>query len=256
MILVTGGTGYIGSHTVIELLAAGYPVVVADDLSNSKRSALARIAAICGRMPEFVQSDLRDRAAVDALFTRYPVAAVIHFAGKKSVGESVARPAWYYDHNVGGTAILLEAMRAHAVRTLVFSSSATVYGDPATVPILEDFPLSATNPYGRSKLMIEEMLSDVMLSEPGWRIARLRYFNPVGAHASGLLGEDPSGTPNNLMPFVTQVAVGRLARLPVFGSDYPSLPYERIFREWAELGYKDDVMEGIFHGNAERVLGL
>jgi UDP-glucose 4-epimerase len=223
MILVTGGTGYIGSHTVIELLAAGYSVVVVDDLSNSKRSALARIATLCGRAPEFVEADVRDRAAMHAVFAGHSIEAVIHFAGKKSVGESVARPAWYYDHNVGGTAILLEAMRAHAVRTLVFSSSATVYGDPATVPIREDFPLSATNPYGRSKLMIEDMLADVMVSEPGWRIARLRYFNPVGAHASGLLGEDPAGMPNNLMPFVTQVAVGRRARLSVFGSDYPTI---------------------------------
>lgn len=222
MILVTGGTGYIGSHTVVELLNAGRPVVILDDLSNSKRSALQRIATITGQTPVFEQVDLRDRAAVAAVFARHPIEAVIHFAGKKAVGESVARPAWYYDHNVGGSAILLEAMREAGVRTLVFSSSATVYGDPASVPIREDFPLGATNPYGHSKLMIEQMLADLDRSEPGWRIARLRYFNPVGAHASGMIGEDPAGVPNNLMPFVAQVAVGRRAKLSVFGSDYPT----------------------------------
>ena len=222
MILVTGGTGYIGSHTVIELLNAGYEVVIADDLSNSKRSVLARLQTLCGRVPPFERVDLRDRDAVESLFAQYPITAVIHFAGKKAVGESVAQPAWYYDHNVGGTAILLQAMRAHAVRTLVFSSSATVYGNPASVPIREDAPLGATNPYGHSKLMIEQVLADVHASEPGWNIARLRYFNPVGAHESGLIGEDPAGPPNNLMPFVAQVAVGRRARLSVFGSDYPT----------------------------------
>ena len=222
MILVTGGTGYIGAHTVVELLRDGQPVLILDDLSNSRRGVLARIAQITGCNPLFVQADLRDRAALARVFAEHPVTAVIHFAGKKAVGESVQRPAWYYDNNVGGTAILLEAMRAAGVRRLVFSSSATVYGNPHAVPIREDFPLQATNPYGRSKLMVEEMLADVDASEPGWRIARLRYFNPVGADASGLIGEDPNGIPNNLMPFVAQVAVGRQAQVAVFGNDYPT----------------------------------
>jgi UDP-glucose 4-epimerase len=222
MILVTGGTGYIGSHTVVELLASGAKVVIVDDLSNSKRSALDRIARICGQQPVFRQVDVRDRAALAAVFAEFPIRAVIHFAGKKAVGESILRPAWYYDHNVGGSAILLDVMRAAGVRNLVFSSSATVYGDPDTVPIREDAALRTTNPYGRSKLMIEDILADVTASEPGWRIARLRYFNPVGAHESGLIGEDPSGVPNNLMPFIAQVAVGRRERLAVFGSDYPT----------------------------------
>ncbi len=220
MILVTGGTGYIGSHTVVELLRNGQQVLIVDDLSNSKRSVLERITRITGASPGFVQADLRDRSALTQVFARYPVTAVIHFAGKKAVGESVQRPGWYYDNNVGGTVILLEVMRDAGVRQLVFSSSATVYGDPHAVPIREDFPLQVTNPYGRSKLMIEEMLADVEASEPGWRIARLRYFNPVGADASGLIGEDPNGIPNNLMPFVAQVAVGRRSHVAVFGQDY------------------------------------
>jgi UDP-glucose 4-epimerase len=222
MILVTGGTGYIGSHTVVELLAAGLPVMVIDDLSNSKRSALARIGAISGQFPLFREVDVRDRRALTQLFRDHPIRAVIHFAGKKAVGESVARPAWYYDHNVGGTAILLDVMREAGVRTFVFSSSATVYGDPQSVPIAEDAPLRPTNPYGQSKAMIEKMLEDVAASEAGWHIARLRYFNPVGAHASGQLGEDPRGAPNNLMPFVAQVAVGRRDSLKIFGADYPT----------------------------------
>ncbi|MDE3011906.1 MAG: UDP-glucose 4-epimerase GalE [Pseudomonadota bacterium] len=222
MILVTGGTGYIGSHTVIELLAAGRQVVILDDLSNSKRSALDRVATISGRLPAFERADLRDRAAVRSVFERHAISAVIHFAGKKAVGESVLRPGWYYDHNVGGTAILIEAMLAAQVRTLVFSSSATVYGDPASVPIREDFPLSATNAYGRSKLMIEQILGDVARSDASWRIANLRYFNPVGAHPSGLVGEDPAGIPNNLVPFVAQVAVGRRPLLSVYGNDWPT----------------------------------
>ena len=222
MILVTGGTGYIGSHTVVALLDAGHPVVVVDDLSNSKPSVLDRIQHICGRAPEFRQVDVRDRAALEAVFSDYAIESVIHFAGKKAVGESVARPAWYYEHNVGGSAILLDVMRAAGVRRLVFSSSATVYGNPRGVPIAEDAQLCATNPYGRSKLMVEEMLADVAASEPGWRIARLRYFTPVGAHVSGLIGEDPAGSPNNLMPYIAQVAVGRRERLSVFGGDYPT----------------------------------
>ena len=223
MILVTGGTGYIGSHTVIELMQAGYQVLIVDDLSNSKQAVLARIEAVTGTPPAFVQLDVRDRAALNTVFEQHSIDAVIHFAGKKAVGESVARPGLYFDHNVGGTAVLLEAMRQAGVGTLVFSSSATVYGDPDTVPILESAPLRTSNPYGRSKLMIEQMLDDVAAAEPDWRIARLRYFNPVGAHISGLLGEDPSGVPNNLMPFITQVAVGRRAHLSVFGSDYPTV---------------------------------
>lgn len=222
MILVTGGTGYIGSHTVLALLRAGQSVVVVDDLSNSKRSVLDRLQQISGVAVPFVQADLRDRAAVAGVLQRYPVQAVIHFAGKKAVGESVQRPAWYYDHNVGATAILVQAMAEAGVHTLVFSSSATVYGNPHTVPIREDFPLGATNPYGRSKLMVEELLADVQATSADWQIARLRYFNPVGADASGLIGEDPNGIPNNLMPFVSQVAVGRRPMLTVFGGDYPT----------------------------------
>lgn len=222
MILVTGGTGYIGSHTVVELIKAGHELLVYDNLSNSSPKVLDRIEAITGHRPNFVEADIRDAAALGTVFAQYPISAVIHFAGLKAVGESVEQPLRYYDNNVLGSIRLFEAMDAANVRTLVFSSSATVYGDPATVPIREDFPLSATNPYGRSKLHIEEMLRDIARANSDWRIALLRYFNPVGAHPSGLIGESPRGVPNNLMPYVAQVAVGKRQKLSVFGNDYPT----------------------------------
>lgn len=221
-VLVTGGAGYIGSHTCVELLQAGHEVVVIDNLCNSKPEALRRVAEIAGRAPGFVEADLRDRAAVDALLQAQPFDAVIHFAGLKAVGESTEIPLQYYENNIGGTLSLCQAMAAAGVFRIVFSSSATVYGDPASVPIREDFPTSATNPYGRSKLFIEEILRDLYASDPRWSIALLRYFNPVGAHPSGRIGEDPNGIPNNLMPYVSQVAVGKLPRLRVFGDDYPT----------------------------------
>ncbi|MCB1836085.1 MAG: UDP-glucose 4-epimerase GalE [Alcanivoracaceae bacterium] len=221
-ILVTGGAGYIGSHMVLVLLEAGYQVVVLDNLSNSKRVALQRVEQITGKQATFVLGDIRDRDTLDSLFARYSFAAVMHFAGLKSVGESVQQPLSYYDCNVVGTLRLLEAMQDAGVRQLVFSSSATVYGDPASVPIREDFPLSATNPYGASKLHIEHMLTDLQRADPRWAIALLRYFNPAGAHESGLIGEDPNGIPNNLMPFIAQVAVGKREQLSVFGGDYPT----------------------------------
>lgn len=222
MILVTGGAGYIGSHTVVALLQAGHELVIFDNLSNSSIRVLERIERIAGVRPAFVEGDIRDAGAMAAVFKAWPITAVIHFAGLKSVGESVAQPMRYYDNNLVGTLRLCEAMAEAGVRNLVFSSSATVYGDPHAVPIREDFPLQATNPYGRTKLQIEEMLRDFAASDPAWRIALLRYFNPVGAHASGLIGEDPRGIPNNLMPFVTQVAIGRRPELSVFGNDYPT----------------------------------
>lgn len=222
MILVTGGAGYIGSHTVVELMLAGFEIVIVDNFCNSKLTVLERIERIVGRRPGFVEADVRDREAMRALFADYHFDAVIHFAGLKAVGESVAQPLRYYDNNIHGSLVLFEAMAEAGVKTLVFSSSATVYGDPHAVPISEDFPLSATNPYGRSKLMIEEILKDVVRSDAAWRIALLRYFNPVGAHQSGLIGEDPNGIPNNLMPYIAKVAAGDLAELAVFGSDYPT----------------------------------
>lgn len=222
MILVTGGTGYIGSHTVVELLAAGKDVLILDNYANSSPKVLERIAKICGRAPAFREGDIRDVDGLRALFAAHRIEAVIHFAGLKAVGESVEQPLTYYDNNVNGTLCLLQAMRQAGVRRLVFSSSATVYGDPHRVPIREDFPLQATNPYGRSKLMVEEMLRDLQRAEADWQIAILRYFNPVGAHPSGLIGENPNGIPNNLMPFVAQVAVGKRAQLSVFGNDYPT----------------------------------
>ena len=221
-VLVTGGAGYIGSHTCVELLNAGHEVIVVDNLCNSKISVLDRVKQIAGRSVSFYDLDVRDKAALSAVFGAHKIDAVIHFAGLKSVGESVAMPLQYYDNNVYGTLVLAQVMAEHNVRNLVFSSSATVYGDPASVPIREDFPLSATNPYGRSKLIVEEMLRDLPIAEPDWHIALLRYFNPVGAHSSGLIGEDPNGIPNNLMPYVAQVAAGKLARLSVFGGDYPT----------------------------------
>jgi UDP-glucose 4-epimerase len=221
-ILVTGGAGYIGSHTCLELLNAGYEVVVVDNLSNSKEESLRRVQELAGKSLEFHKVDLLDKFALQAVFQRHNFASVIHFAGLKAVGESVSVPLRYYQNNVAGTLVLCEVMAAHGVKDLVFSSSCTVYGQPRRVPITEDFPLSATNPYGRSKLMIEEILRDLYVADPAWNIALLRYFNPVGAHPSGRIGEDPRGTPNNLLPYIAQVAVGRLERLSVFGGDYPT----------------------------------
>jgi UDP-glucose 4-epimerase len=222
-ILVTGGAGYIGSHTCVELLREGHQVVIVDDLSNSDASVPERVRDIAPGELTFVQADVRDRAALRKVFAAHAIDAVIHFAGLKAVGESVAQPLRYYDVNVHGSVTLCETMAEFGVTQLIFSSSATVYGDPATVPIVEDFPLRTTNPYGRSKLMIEDILRDLVLAQPSWRIALLRYFNPVGAHESGLIGENPRGVPNNLMPFIAQVAEGRRARLAVFGNDYPTV---------------------------------
>jgi UDP-glucose 4-epimerase len=221
-VLVTGGAGYIGSHTCVELMAAGLTPVIVDNLVNSKREAVRRIARIAGREPVFVEADVRDAAALDRVFASHPIDAVVHFAGLKAVGESVAQPLRYYDNNVHGTLVLVGAMQRAGVRRMVFSSSATVYGDPHALPIDEDFPIQTTNPYGASKAMIERVLTDVVRSEPGWRVALLRYFNPVGAHESGLIGEDPAGIPNNLMPYVAQVAAGKLERVTVHGDDYPT----------------------------------
>ena len=220
--LVTGGAGYIGAHTTLALLQAGHAVVVLDNLSNSSAESLRRVERIAGRAPVFVQGDVRDRALVEQLLRQHGVGAVLHFAGLKAVGESVSLPMAYYDHNVAGSLALCQAMAAAGVWRLVFSSSATVYGDPATVPIHEDMPTGPTNPYGRTKWLVEHLLRDVAASDARWAIAALRYFNPVGAHESGLIGEDPRGTPNNLLPYVAQVAVGRRAELAVFGDDYPT----------------------------------
>ena len=221
-ILVTGGAGYIGSHTCLELLQAGHEVVVVDNLSNSKEESLKRIQEISGKSLEFHRVDLLDREALDRVFADADIDAVIHFAGLKAVGESVKIPLSYYHNNITGTLILCELMGKYGVKNLVFSSSATVYGDPATVPITEDFPLGSTNPYGRTKLMIEEILRDWQASDSSLNIALLRYFNPIGAHKSGRIGEDPNGIPNNLIPFISQVAVGKLPQLRVFGNDYPT----------------------------------
>ncbi|MPW37912.1 UDP-glucose 4-epimerase GalE [Vibrio sp. B1Z05] len=221
-VLVTGGMGYIGSHTCIQLLEAGFTPVIFDNLYNSKASVNQRIRLVTGQTVEFVEGDIRDKALLVKTLKQYDIDAVIHFAGLKAVGESVAKPLEYYDNNVNGTLVLVDAMRDAGVNRLVFSSSATVYGDPHTVPITEDFPTSATNPYGRSKLMVEECLTDFQQANPEWSITLLRYFNPVGSHPSGQLGEDPQGIPNNLMPFVSQVAVGRREYLSVFGDDYPT----------------------------------
>jgi UDP-glucose 4-epimerase len=222
-VLVTGGAGYIGTHTCVELLAAGHDVVVVDNLSNSKLEALRRVEEIAGRkLLAFHQTDVRDRVAMRKVFSAHQIDAVIHFAALKAVGESVAKPLMYYDNNIAGTVALAEVMAEAGVKTLVFSSSATVYGDPASVPIREDFPTGPTNPYGRTKWMMEFVLSDLAAADQSWRVALLRYFNPVGAHPSGRIGEDPNGIPNNLMPFVAQVAVGKRARLSVFGGDYPT----------------------------------
>lgn len=222
VMLVTGGSGYIGSHTVVQLLNKGHDVVIFDNLSNSRPEVLNRIEAICGKRPIFIEGDIRDKDSLKAVFSDHSIHSVIHFAGLKAVGESVQKPLYYYQNNVEGSLNLFEAMAEAGCYKIVFSSSATVYGDPISVPIDEGFPLSATNPYGQSKLMIENILRDLSISNDQWQIALLRYFNPVGAHESGLIGEDPAGIPNNLMPFVAQVAVGKRDRLSVFGGDYPT----------------------------------
>ena len=219
-ILVTGGAGYIGSHTCVQLLEAGFGVVVMDNLSNSSKKSLERVKELTGKEVKFYETDILDRPGLDKIFNENNIDAVIHFAGLKAVGESVAIPLKYYENNIAGTVTLCQAMSDHGVKKMVFSSSATVYGDPHTVPIQEDFPTSATNPYGRTKLMIEEILKDIYVSDKEWDIAILRYFNPVGAHKSGLMGEDPNGIPNNLMPYISQVAIGKLPQLSVFGNDY------------------------------------
>lgn len=221
-VLVTGGAGYIGSHTCLELLMDGHDVVVIDNLSNSNTIVFDRIERICGRRPVFYREDVCNNKKVAEILAAHRIEAVIHFAGLKSVGESVAQPLQYYINNVTGSLALLSAMQETGVSSLVFSSSATVYGNPESFPIHEDFPLSATNPYGRSKLMVEEILRDLIVADDSWHIALLRYFNPVGAHESGLIGEDPAGIPNNLMPYISQVAVGRRTELQIFGGDYPT----------------------------------
>lgn len=221
-ILVTGGAGYIGSHTCVELLNAGYEIVVLDNFINSKQESLKRVEEISGRPLKLYQADLLNQADVEKIFQENEIEAVIHFAGLKAVGESVIDPLRYYHNNITGTLVLCEAMKRHGVKTLVFSSSATVYGMPEQVPISEGAPLAALNPYGRTKLMIEEILQDLYLSDNSWSIALLRYFNPIGAHESGRIGEDPAGIPNNLLPFITQVAVGKRKELQVFGNGYPT----------------------------------
>jgi len=224
-ILVTGGAGYIGSHTCVELLNGGHQVTVVDNLSNSSRESLNRVEELTGKKITFFEVDLLDRPSLSGVFANRhgeKIDAVIHFAGKKAVGESVEKPLLYYQNNITGTVNLCESMAAYGVKNIIFSSSATVYGDPATVPITEDFPLSCTNPYGRTKLMVEEILRDAHVADKEWNVCLLRYFNPVGAHQSGRMGEDPDGIPNNLVPYIAQVAVGKLAQLSVFGNDYPT----------------------------------
>lgn len=221
-ILVTGGTGYIGSHTCVALARDGHAITILDNLCNSSATVVDRLATITGKRPVFFQGDIRDSAMLDSLLATHRIGAVMHFAGLKSVGESISQPLKYFEYNVAGTIQLLAAMARAAVKTLVFSSSATVYGDPGTVPINEDFPRVALNPYGRSKLLIEDMLADLKRADPRWRIARLRYFNPVGAHEAGLIGEDPRGVPANLMPYVAQVAYGKREYLNIWGDDYPT----------------------------------
>ncbi len=219
-ILITGGAGYIGTHTMVELLNAGRELVVVDNFCNSKPCSLERVKQITGKDFKFYEVDLLDREALDKVFAQNEIHSCIHFAGLKAVGESVAKPLWYYNNNITGTLILLETMQKYGAKRIVFSSSATVYGKPASVPITEDFPLSSTNPYGETKLMIERILKDLYVSDPEWSISVLRYFNPIGAHKSGLIGEDPQGIPNNLLPYVAQVATGKRECLSVFGNDY------------------------------------
>jgi UDP-glucose 4-epimerase len=222
VVLLTGAAGFIGSHTCVEVIAAGWTPIIVDNLINSSRVVIDRLERITGVRPGFVEADIRDRDALDAVFRAYKIDAVVHFAGLKAVAESMADPLRYYENNVGGTLVLVDAMRRHRVKRMVFSSSATVYGMADEMPLTEDAPLGPINPYGRTKLMIEELLRDVARADPEWRVMLLRYFNPVGAHASGLIGEDPGGVPNNLMPFVAQVAIGRQPRLRIFGNDYPT----------------------------------
>jgi len=219
-ILVTGGAGYIGSHTCVELIRAGFKVVVVDNLYNSSIESLRRVEKLVNRKIPFHKVDIRDKSALTEVFERYSIDGVIHFAGLKAVGDSLVNPIEYYDNNVGGTFILTEVMRKFDCKTFVFSSSATVYGDPQTLPIKEDFPLIASNPYGRSKLIIEEFFRDIFTSDDSWHIALLRYFNPIGAHKSGLIGEDPNDAPNNLLPYISKVAIGKLEKLSIFGGDY------------------------------------
>ncbi len=219
-ILVTGGAGYIGSHTLVELLGSGYEVLVVDSLVNSSRESIKRVEKITGKQVPLIQADLRDEQAMRLLFAKRPFDAVIHFAALKAVGESVAKPLEYYDNNIGGTFTLLKAMNETRVKRIVFSSSATVYGDPEMVPLVESARTGPTNPYGHTKLMIEQILNDLAASDPAWAVANLRYFNPVGAHVSGTIGEDPKGIPNNLMPYIAQVAIGRREKLAVHGGDW------------------------------------
>lgn len=222
-ILVTGGAGYIGSHTVIELQNAGYDVVVMDNLSNSSEVALERVQEITGKPLTFYKADILDREATEEIFSKEKIEAVIHFAGLKAVGESVQKPWEYYNNNITGTLILLDVMRKHNVKNIIFSSSATVYGEPEEVPVTEETPKgSCTNPYGWTKSMLEQILTDIQKADPSWNVILLRYFNPIGAHKSGKIGENPNGIPNNLMPYITQVAVGKLPKLGVFGNDYPT----------------------------------
>lgn len=222
-ILITGGAGYIGSHTTLALLEAGYEAVILDNFSNSSKESLRRVAQICGKTPLLIDGDVRDRVLLNNIFSVHNISAVLHFAGLKAVGESVHKPLDYYDNNVNGSLILFQAMADAGITQLVFSSSATVYGDPDYMPIREDTPTKApSSPYGRSKLMVEEMLKDLSASNPRWSIAVLRYFNPIGAHSSGLIGEDPNGVPNNLLPYMSQVAIGNLDQLSIFGGDYPT----------------------------------
>lgn len=222
MILLTGGAGFIGAHACVELIEAGFEVLVFDNFSNSSEIALKRIEKITGRSILYMKGDVRSRVDLISVFSRYSISAVLHFAGLKSVAESIESPLSYFENNLYGTLLLCEVMATYGCKKLVFSSSATVYGDPEQVPIFEHYPLSATNPYGRSKLMVEEILSDLYNSDKSWSIVILRYFNPIGAHASGLIGEDPSGDPNNLMPFITQVAVAKRSKLKIYGDDYPT----------------------------------
>jgi UDP-glucose 4-epimerase len=221
-VLVTGGSGYIGSHTVVALIVAGYDPVIVDNLSNSKATVLERIAEITGKWSPFYKIDLRDRTALDAVFQKHQIASVIHFAGLKAVGESIVEPLRYYENNIESTISLCFVMDKHGVKNIIFSSSACVYGDPSIIPIREDCTTAPTNPYGQTKLMIEQILRDIHVADPAWRIALLRYFNPVGAHESGLIGEDPRGVPNNLMPCISQVAVGHREQINIFGNDYPT----------------------------------
>ncbi len=222
-ILTTGGAGYIGTHTIIELENAGYEAIVIDDFSNSSQEAIRRVEDILGHEMTVYNGDVRDEALLERIFTEHDIEAVIHFAGYKAVGESVSKPIEYYQNNLMSTLVLCDVMRRHDVKKIVFSSSATVYGDPASLPIKEDFPTSCTNPYGWTKLMNEQILTDIYTSDPSWSVILLRYFNPIGAHISGMIGEDPNGIPNNLMPYIAQVAVGRLEKLHVFGNDYDTV---------------------------------